>query len=279
MKTVVYADILIFINFIVNYLMLKTVAYISAHKTKRWRILLSSFIGALFSLIIYIENIPFIINILIKILFMSFMILLAFEIKTFRSFLKNLLLFFTVNIIFGGIMLVINIFLLPESSLYNNGVVYFDLDILSLTLISFISYILLTAINKIIKNKTPSKCSYSIRIKYDDETIEGNALFDSGNTLCDCFSGKPVIIANKTFLNKITNRKPVENLKNFRMIPFGTINGNGVMPAFSPDSVSIYAYGKWIDTEDVYIGITENKIISGEYSALIGKPFFDLINN
>lgn len=279
MKFVVYADILIFINFIVNYLMLKAVACISVHKVKRWRILLSSFSGGLFSLIVYVENIPAIINILIKILFMSFMILLAFEIKTFRSFLKNFLLFFIVNIIFGGIMLAVNIFLLPEASLYNNGVVYFDLDIITLTLVSFVSYILLTAVNKIVENKTPSKCSYSIKIKYDNTVIEGNALFDSGNTLCDCFSGKPVIIANKNFLNKILNNNPVDNLKNFRLIPFGTINGNGVLPAFSADSVSIYVFGKWIDTEDVYIGITENKIISGEYSALIGKPFFDLINN
>lgn len=279
LKTVVYADILIIINFLVNYLLLRAEAAITSFSFKSWRILLSSFVGGMFSLIIFIENIPTTINTVIKIICMSAMILIAFKIKSFKAYLKHFFAFLAVNFIFGGIMLAINVFLFPDSSVYNNGIVYFDMDILTLTLVSVACYAILNLINKYIKSKTPPKCIYTIRINYKNKTAEGNALFDSGNTLCDCFSGRPVIIAEKDFIRGILNGEEIECTKNFRLIPFSTIKGNGALPAFLADSVGIYISGKWCYTEKIYIGVTENKITSGSYSVLFGSPFFDTLSD
>ncbi len=174
-------------------------------------------------------------------------------------------------------MLAVNIFLIPDIAIYNNGIYYFDIDILTLTITSVVCYIIIYIINLFSKTKTPDKSVYPIRITYQNKTAEGKALFDSGNTLCDCFSGKPVIIADKQFIEKITDTEEIINQKNFRLIPFSTINGNGTLYAFSSDSVGIYIHGKWIYTDNVYIGITENKIISGDYSVLFGIPYYETI--
>lgn len=278
LKTVVYADILIIINFLMNYLLLRANAILTDQPFKSVRLVFSSFIGSLFSLIIYIENIPSFVNTLIKILYMTVLLLTAFKIKSIKIFLKHFFTFFSVNMIFGGIMLALNVFLFPETSLYNNGIVYFDIDILTLTVVSVICYLMINLINGFIRNKTPHGCNYTIRIFYKNKFTQGNALYDSGNKLCDCFSGKPVIIVDKKFINNITEEK-IESMKNYRLIPFSTINGNGTIPAFMADKVEIVISGKTYSANKIYIGITENKIISGSYSALIGAPFFEQISD
>lgn len=276
-NTVIYADILIFINIFINYLLLRSEAAVTSSGFKPIRILISSAVGGLFSLIIFAEKIPIVINILLKIAVMSIMIIFAFQIKNFKSFMRHFAVFLTVNFIFSGIMLAINIFLIPDSSVYNNGIFYFDTDIFTLTVTSVICYLILNLINKFSKFKTPDKSIYPIQITYMNKTAEGKALFDSGNRLCDCFSGKPVIIAEKDFIEKITDLKKITEHKNFRLIPFSTIKGSGTLSAFSPDKVGIYINGKWIFTDKIFVGITEKKIISGDYSVLFGIPFYETV--
>ncbi len=279
LKTVVYADILIFINTLVNYFLLKTCAVLSRFNCNISRLFLSSFIGGIFSLVIYIDNINLIINITIKILFMTIMILTAFRIKSLKAFLKIFFSFLTVNILFGGLMLAVNFFLIPEASIYNNGIVYFDIDIFSLTITSAFCYGIFKVINLFMQHKSPTKCIYSIRITYKSKTAECKALFDSGNTLCDCFSGKPVIIAEKDFIKTIINIDEIDKAEKFRLVPYSTIKGNGALPSFMPDKTEIYVSQKWIEADNVFIAVTDKKIISSDYSALIGTPFFNLIEN
>lgn len=279
MKTVVYADILIILNFIINYLLLKAESMITGQNYKTIRLIISSFIGSLFSLTIFINKIHPIFNIVTKLIYITIIILIVTEIKSLKNFLKHFFAFLSVNFIFSGIMLAINILLFPNLSVYNNGIIYFDIDILSLIIISVICYLLIWVITKITNNKTPPKCVYDIAIKYKGRAVKGKALFDSGNTLCDCFSGKPVVIAEKDLIIKLTNKEEFENLKNYRLIPFSTISGKSILPAFMPDSIEIIISGNTKIVENIFIGITDKKIISGNYSALIGQPFFDLLQD
>lgn len=279
MKTVVYADILIILNFIINYLLLKAESVITGQNYKTARLIISSFVGSLFSLTIFINDVKPILSIITKIIYIAIIIFIVTEIKSLKMFVKHFGAFLSVNFIFSGIMLAINILLIPDSSIYNNGFFYFDVNILSLIVISVICYILIWIITKITKNKTPPKCIYDISIKYNGRTVSGKALFDSGNTLCDCFSGKPVVITEKDLINKLTDTEITEKMKNYRLIPFSTINGKGTLPAFMADSIEIIISGKPKTAENIYIGITDKKIISGNFSALIGQPFFDLLEN
>lgn len=261
----------------VNYLLLRADTVITGCNFKTWRLFLSACLGGIFSLIIYIDNIPIYLNIIIKISFLSVMVITAFKINSLKIFLKHFAAFSVSNFIFGGIMLAVNILFLPETSLYNNGIIYFDIDILSLTIASIICYMVLNLINKHIKTKSPPKSIYPIKITYKSKTVEGKALFDSGNTLCDCFSGRPVIIAEKEFIKNLLRNEKTENAEKFRLIPFSTISGNGTLPSFMSDKAEVFFSGKWHEANNIFIGITDKKIISGSYSALLGAPFFESV--
>lgn len=279
LKTVIYADILIVINIIVNYLLLRASAAVTACQFKAFRFLLASAAGGLFSLVIFIENIPVWLNIILKILFLLTMVFIAFGVKSLKAFFKCCSAFFLTNFAFAGIMLALNITVLPNAAIYKNGVVYFDIDILTLTVSAVICYAILSVISRFSQSKTPPKSIYPVRIVYGENAVEGKALFDSGNSLCDCFSGKPAIIAEKDFVSKLYGKTELTDLKNFRLIPFSTIKGGGALPAFMADKAEIMSEGKWLEAKDIYIAVTEKKIVSGGYSALLGTPFFDAIGN
>lgn len=275
LKTVIYADILVVINIMVNYLLLRASTAITGHSFKPVRFLLSSAAGGFFSLIIFVENISATVNVIIKLVFLAVMMLIAFEVKSGKAFAKCCAAFLAANFVFAGIMFAICTAFFPNSALYKNGVVYFDIDILTLTVSTVICYFTLSLIAKFTKSRTPEKCIYTIRITYGNKAVTGKALFDSGNTLCDCFSGKPVIIAEKEFIEPLLENGDVTNARNFRLIPFTTIKNGGALPSFSADKAEILTGGKFVGVNGVYIGVTEKKIVSGGYSALIGTPFFD----
>lgn len=279
MKTVIYADILIVVNIIVNYLLLRTTSVIAGCQHKTLRIVISSAAGGLFSLMIFIENIPFTLNLVIKGLFLIFMVYVAFGCKSIKAFFKCCGAFFLSNFAFAGIMLALSITVMPNTAIYKNGIVYFDIDIFTLTVSSVICYAVLSLISRFTKSKVPQKSIYSIKITCGEYTVEGKALFDSGNGLCDCFSGRPAIIAEKDFIKKLYGDNEISDMKNFRLIPFSTIGNGGALPAFMSDKTEILTEGVWCEAKDIYIAVTENKIVSGGYSALLGTPFFDAIGN
>lgn len=206
------------------------------------------------------------------------MVFVAFGAKSIKAYVKCCAAFFLSNFVFAGIMMTLSIAIMPDSSIYKNGIAYFDIDIITLTLGTVTCYLILTIITKFLKSRTPQKNIFPIRIYYNSNSIEGKALFDSGNTLTDCFSGKPVVIAEKENINNLLE-KELSDMKNFRLIPFTTIKNGGALPAFMADRVEIMCAGKWLSADEVYIAVTEKKIVSGEYFALLGTPFFELIDN
>lgn len=274
----VYVDVLVIINLIVNYLLLRASAAVTGHGFKTWRLLISAGMGGFFSLIIFIENIPIFVNILIKIAILLIMIITAFGIKSIKAFLKCCAAFFLINFGFAGIMLAMCTSVMPNAAIYKNGIVYFDISIFTLTVSAIICYLILNIISRFIKSKTPQKSIYGIRIRYGDNHVEGKALFDTGNTLCDCFSGRPVIIAEKEFIHNLCD-DDITSMKNFRLIPFSTISDSGALPAFMADKTEICINGNWLESREIYIAVTNKKIVSGGYSALFGMPFFETVEN
>ncbi len=280
MKTVIYADILVVLNIMVNYLLLRAVSALLGAQRNPIRLLLSSLIGGAFSLVIFIENIPFLLNLFLKIFVMSAMVILAFNIRKISDFLKNSAAFFLCNFAFAGIMLAVNIFLSPNAVLYKNGAVYFDIDILTLIVASVGCYAVLSLISRFTRDRMVRNLLYDISVTYGERTVSGKALLDTGNALKDAFSGNPVIVAEMSFVEKlIGNNSDVTAMKNFRLIPYSTINSGGALPAFLADGITVVFEGKTVALKNVYVALTEKKIISSDYSVLLGSAFLEAAKN
>ena len=270
LNTVIYADILVVINIIINYLLLRAAAAITACEFRALRFLAASALAGIFSLIIFIDNMPLWLSIAVKIAFLLIMVFAAFGAKSVKAFVKCFAAFFIANFVFAGIMLAVCTFLLPNAAMYKNGVVYFDIDILTLTVSAIVCYIILSILSRLTRSRVPQKCIYHIKITAGEKSVEGKALFD-------CFSGKPVIIAENDFVKSLYEKSQLSDMKNFRLIPFSTIKDGGALPAFMADEVEIEINEFHAFAKEIYIAVTDKKIVSGGYSALLGVPVFDAV--
>ena len=101
---------------------------------------------------------------------------------------------------------------------------------------------------------------------------------DSGNTLKDPLSKKPVIIVEKNIIEKIVDVEKLmggdENLK-IRLIPFKSIGKqNGMLIGIKPQYIKIKYNENQVKTNNVIVGIYDKKI-SKNYSALIGLEILE----
>jgi stage II sporulation protein GA (sporulation sigma-E factor processing peptidase) len=79
---------------------------------------------------------------------------------------------------------------------------------------------------------------YRVCIRYRCCTVQLRGLADTGNSLVDFFTGKPVIVCDAAgFAGIDTDAFPP---KGFRLLPIATVSGSGMIPVFQPDEVVIY---------------------------------------
>ena len=280
MNTVIYADILVAVNMIMNYFLLRASAAVTGSDCKTFRIFLSAFAGGVFSLIIFIEGIPAVLDGIIRLIFLAVMVMIAFGAGSINVFLKNCASFFISNFVFAGIMFAVCTFVAPGKAMYKNGVVYFDINIVTLTVSSFVCYGILSLLTRLSRKRTPHCSTYNLTVTYNGKTASCKALYDTGNTLRDSFSGRPVIVVSSEFADEITSpQAEISSQKSFRMIPYSTIGKGGVLPAFLSDKITLESPSQTVSAEKIYIAVTEKKLFSDSFGALIGTPVFEAADN
>ena len=253
---IVYVDVLIVINILVNYFMLLAVKTISRMDTTRFRILLGSIVGGLSSLLLFLDDLGIIMT-LLKVLSAVIMSIITFGIKPIKKLIRATFWLFAICFIFGGIMFAIYMFTEIDIMLYNNGIIYFDIDITFLVICSVIAYIVITLISKLTDKKAPKSKEYYIKIQTDKKTISCQSLMDTGNNLREPFSNYPVIMMDKTMFCDLFD----ENDK-MRLIPVSTVSGETLLKAYRPKLIEIGDY----KTDKVYVAeslapLDEYKII------------------
>lgn len=281
MKTVIYADVLIFINIILNYFLLRATAKITSSEAKSMRFLAAAALGGTYSLMIFVDGIPDLLVLILNVLFSVLMVMIAFKTNSIKSFIKKSAAFFLSHTAFAGIMFLLCTYVFKDSAIYKNGAVYFDVDILTLTVSSIVCYGIISVISRFIKSNNPLECIYEIEIILGEKSVKVKALFDTGNALTDSFSGRPVVIcetdtAEKLFPDEI--KGDITEIKGFRLIPYSTVGGAGALPAFPIEKIEISGIDKCGTAEKLFVAVTDKKLISGDYAALIGMPVFDSIN-
>lgn len=270
MKQVVYVDILLTTNLFVNYFLLLSCTKLLKTQAKRLRLFLGALAGATTSLVIFLPEMNFFIGTVFKLITALFIVYISFGLKNFKKFTKLFFAFISANFIFAGSMMALWIAFKPGGMVINNNVVYFDISVPVLIISTVVCYGFVITISKIVARRSPSEVKYTVTIAFDSLSVTGNGYLDTGNSLTDCFSGFPVIIVNKKFVEKLLFDAEIAYLQEqtsvsknegrlksrVRIIPFGTIKEQGILKAFRPDCVTIEKENNIVcRTSEVYTAI------------------------
>lgn len=245
----VYLDLILLLNFVIDFLILLTVSIILRRNAKIKRILFASFIGTISILVLFVE-LSSILLFVFKLLLACTLILISFGFVDIKYFLNNLLYFYTNSILLGGFLYYINI----ELSYKNIGLVFIDNNIkLNFFVVVIFSPIILYIYSRQLKKL---KMFYSNRKKVqvyldNNEVIELSGYVDSGNTLIEPYGGKYVILAHNNELIQYSK------LNNYILVPYKALNYEGIIKCIIPKNVYIDGIGL---KQNVVVGISENKI-------------------
>ncbi|HJB75506.1 MAG TPA: sigma-E processing peptidase SpoIIGA [Candidatus Eubacterium faecale] len=257
--TVIYVDVLLVVNFFITFLLLLITQKLAKENSKLVRLVLASFAGAAYSLVILFDELDFAVSLLGKLAAACLIVLIAFRRSGLKCFAKNTAIFFFVNFVFVGIMVGLWMIFKPAGIVINNSTVYFDVSATALLISAFIAYVISAVIIRIYNNKTAKNELYQLTVYYDGQKCSFFAFADSGNNLREPFSDYPVIVADENLFKDV----PCS-----RVIPVSTVNGEGILKAFKPEKVVISTSRGSGELSRVYIALSKN-VKKGEYQGII----------
>lgn len=280
---VVYADVLLIVNLFVNYALLLCSSMIMKKHTQRLRILLGAAIGAFYGFVVFLPELPSLAEFALRLAATVLIVLGAFGYKNFPSFLRSFFTFFAVSFAFGGIMLVLWVTVAPIGMIYNNGAVYFDIDLAVLAISTIVSFAVVSLIAHFTARRAPKDSIALVKLSYKGKEVKLTALIDTGNSLCETFSGYPVVLGEAESLEKIMpdavrsfiDGDDVSSSPEMRLVMHKTVSGTGVLPVFRPDYIEVKSVSHSIKTSEVYVAVTKNNLARGEYEMILNPALFE----
>ncbi len=258
----IYVDVLIVLNIYVNFMLILASSRITGSRVSNIRGIVASVYGSFYSLMILLPELNIFLNMIIKIFAGVTIIIIAFGFVNLKRLVVNTICFFTVNFIFGGVMFAVYIWLKPSFMHFNNTYFYVDFSLLLLIFVTAFLYTALSVFRYFADRTSFLSDDYMISIKYHGKNTLLKGLADTGNSLVDFFTGKPVIICSREEISGLVKipDSPEEclKIKGFRIIPYSVISGDGMIPVFTPDEVLIFNESTGFRKKaDVLIGICD----------------------
>lgn len=161
-------------------------------------------------------------RLLLELITIILMITIAFKYKNIRYFLTNILYTYILSILLGGLIYLFNSKV--TLNIYLNCLVIIILSIEVMTL-----YI---KESKKIKNTYNNYYKVDIYFK-DKEKISLIGFLDTGNNLYDPYKKRPIILVDKKYQKE----------DKFILVPYHTINGEGLLKCIKPEKVYIEKIG------------------------------------
>ncbi len=279
MTEVIYADVLVVLNIYVTYTLLSLTGIICRKKRNSLKLLISSSVAGIYSLIILIPDLNEVPAALTRIPMSLLLCLIAFGFSSKKTYLKLWLTFLAVSFSFAGIMLFLWFFFSPQGMYYNNGIVYFNIDTATLVILTVICYVFLSLCQRYIKTKIPSATVYDCEIFLQDYSVCCHCFLDTGNSLTDPYTGFPVVIITKERAEKILPDISFDEFKSgeplFRLIPCRGISGGKLLKGFRCDKIRVKGLETDFLCKDVIIAVTDERIHGGSFDGILPPQIFE----
>lgn len=295
----VYLDIVFVENVLMNYIILFACGVLMKVNLKNWRIFLSASMGAIYTIIMYLDIIPIYSNIVMKFVLSIGMVYVALNPKEVKQLFKEIVIFYLVSFAFGGCVFGLMYLLKPQLVEIRNGVFVGSYPIKVAVIGGSVAFIIIQLGFKLVKTRVSKKdMLYKIEINIFNKTQIVNALLDTGNLLKEPITGIPVVIVEKNSLKEVLPKQILDSLdkieggdtselsskdnlikyiSRFRIIPFNSVGKqNGLLLGIRSDSVNIIMDETVETVSNAIIGIYDKSFTkNGAYSAIFGLDMLE----
>ncbi|WP_408955851.1 sigma-E processing peptidase SpoIIGA [Natroniella sp. ANB-PHB2] len=303
MKLIVYLDLLLLINLIMNYLILWATAKLSDLRYNVWRLMITSLFSTVYTLMIILPRFNFLNRVFIHFLVSIIMLVISFAPLSRRIFFKTIGYFYLITFVTAGVIFAI--YNLTGGSPLDmlDQVLSISSDKLWIILLGSLVVVVIGKFGWLLiqRKLIPDIFCIPITIKFDDQSLQLVSLVDTGNQLQDPLTKVPVIIVELGVMIEILPDKLKKSFSRyksdssqllsemvdtswssrFRLIPFSTIGKeNGMLVGFRPDEVMIQTEEGVVKTSRVIIALQNSSLDSNNnYQALLNPEVLRAVNN
>ena len=283
--TVIYVDTLFLLNALVDYLLLLAAARLAGEPLRRRRFALGAALGGLYAAAIFLPGLGFLAHPLCRLSSAALMLLAAYGGS--RRLLRQGVLFVALTCAFGGGVVAIGLLGGTGLSL-GGGVFYSALDLKVVLLSAAVCYGVLTLVfQRLARHSAAGGELVDIKLNLNERSVSLTALIDTGNTLTDPISGRPVMVAEgerTAVLFPREHRPGAADLRDpaaaltrlgtgewrsrFRLLPYRSVGvERGLLLAVRVDSLELDGQGRG----PVLVALSPTPVSDGGgYQALVG---------
>lgn len=275
----VYADVLVIVNLYVDYILLHCVRRFLRLGTSGVRLVLGALAGGFLSLLGLLPW-PGWAGPLLAGFCAMLTALAAFAPAGKKLLLRCWLCLWGFSFLLAGFLLFVLQFIPPGHMALLGGAVYLDLSLPVLFFSTCIAYAVFWAAGKLLP-KSNSAPLVKLLVTHRGQTRTLYAKADTGCALREPFSGLPVVVCEAKALSGLAppeagamleGQTPVPGL---RLVPYESLGGKGLLPAFRPDEVTaVSGTGPGGTVLPCYIALTDTPLSSGQFAALYNPDLF-----
>ncbi|AYD39991.1 sigma-E processing peptidase SpoIIGA [Clostridium fermenticellae] len=261
---IVYIDVLILENVIVNFFLLYLTARTLKIEIKFVYIFISAVFGGMYTIVLVYPALFRFSSILFKLLAALIMVFIAFRCKELKLNFKILCIFILYSMVLAGMCM----FIEYNNSIYENYFAIYDFSYKKLMISIMLIYMCIDRILIYVKDKKSiNKFVFKVDIVLDNSVKTINAFLDTGNELREPATNLPVIVVEESIFKDIDL-----NVYDKFYIPYKVINGqSGVMKGIKPKCVVIHENDK-SEKKDAIIAFCNKKLSEfNEYNALLSR--------
>lgn len=200
-------------NFLIDMIILFVSCKLKREKISVARLCISSLFGAICALLMPLLNCANFLIIGVKLLIGVVMVLIAHKCSTFKKFILDYFIFLSTTAVFGGVGIGVLYLFFGSVTLTSGFAINSPISMSAIYIALFAwAYGVVASIKFFYRKKNRNEFTFEIELECKDKKVESMAYLDSGNTLVDPVTQKPVVIIGLKTFNKLHKDVALENL-------------------------------------------------------------------
>lgn len=280
----IYADITFLVNFIMDFFILWATAKLAQVRIFYPRIFISAVIGGVYSVGYLFPTMSSLYSVYMKILVSCLLLVIGLFPGSLNEFKKIFLYFYGISFMAAGATIALSYMGADNTKSNSFSYLYLLGGIFCIVLIGKYGSIYLG--NKII----PKLLGFPVKLRFGKNYCSGQGFLDTGNSLRDPLTNKPVLIAEYQFIkdylpqdfrniieedideNVMLEKLVHSSLANrLRLIPFTSIGKKkGILVGIRVDEIIVEVGKDFLSYKDMVVGIYKDSLnLEGNYKMLI----------
>jgi stage II sporulation protein GA (sporulation sigma-E factor processing peptidase) len=293
-----YLDVIWFLNFCIDYVLISLTAYVLKRNASKKRILLASLLASSYVILVVYPELMVFSQPLLKFILSIAIMITAFGFKRIRFVVKNVAMFYFVSFVTGGGIFALHYFMQSDAVIMN-GVI----STKSTGMGDPVSWLFVAAgvpalwyfskkrVDDITVEKMDSNSLVKVKISIGEIIIYANGLIDTGNKLYDPISKMPVMVldmnihssefpeAIQSAARDVMSIGAEDNehdwISRLRIVPYRSVGHQQFLACLKPDRIEIEKDDITVCSPPGLVGLSWTSLSSeGQFDAIVHPKMY-----